>query len=323
VAHLVFQTAFPGDLFLSIPLLKRIKEWDIKTPLVLACRPGLGEFFLEYGLCDEIIKVDKRGEGDSALAQLQAREWDYVFVPHESVRTALWMRRLRAKHKVGFRKWWNGWIYDRRVVKPADFPDALRQLSLLTAVDSRLAEMFGDEDVQGLRNLAEQNNVDFSSPKIPEWASMNVIPSRSWGPYGAQKIREPQCAGATRAGAGEKSEKLIFLAPGSVWATKRWTLKGYTELARMLVERGYQVELVGSPAERALCEEIARAVPQAKNRAGQTTMTDLVKRCHARGKRRGITDGCDLWTYRFAPGFSSLAKSGDRRAERIEVPAVW
>lgn len=249
--------------------------------MVLACRPGLGEFFLEYGLCDEIVKVDKRTEGGGAdaLKQLAQREWDYIFVPHESVRTALWMRKLRAKHKVAFHKWWNGWIYDKRVVKPKDFPDALRQLSLLTAVDSRLAEMFGEEEVQSLRNSSEQNTVDFDEPKIPEWASMNVIPHDSWGPYGARKLRD-RAAGAVSRRSDPQSDKgkLIFLAPGSVWNTKRWTKKGYTELAAMLVKRGYEVELVGSPAERELCEEITKAVPQAKNRAGLTTMSDLVKR---------------------------------------------
>ncbi len=233
--------------------MKRIKEWDSKTPLVLVCRPGLGEFFLEYGLADEVIAVDKRKDGDRALKELARHEWDTVFVPHMSVRTALWIWRLRAKTKVGFKTWWNFFAFDKRVVKPMDFPDALRQLSLLTAVDSRFAEMFGGEDVQALRNLDDQNFVSFTEPFIPEWASMRVIPARS-------------------------SEKLVFLAPGSVWNTKRWTAGGYTDLAKLLIERGYEVELVGSPAERALCEEIAARVPGVRNRAGQTTMSDLVKR---------------------------------------------
>lgn len=221
--------------------------------MVLACRPGLGEFFLEYGLADEVIAIDKRKDGNSGLKDLAKREWDTVFVPHQSFRTALWVSRLKAKQKVGFRKWWNGWAFNKRVEKPMDFPDALRQLSLLTAVDSRFAEMFGDEDIPLLRNVDEQRPVDFRTPKIPEWASMKVIPCRPVG-------------------------KLIFLAPGSVWNTKRWTAQGYTDLAKLLLMKGYDVELVGSPAERALCEEIAAKVPGVQNRAGQTTMSDLVKR---------------------------------------------
>jgi len=258
VAHLVFQTAFPGDLFLSIPLLKRIKEWDIKTPVVLACRPGLGDFFKTYGLADEVITIDKKSteKASLALAELKSRSWDTVFVPHESVRTALWMWRLRAKRKVAFRLWWNGPFYDTRVLKPADFPDALRQLSLLARVDSRLAEMFGSSEMQELRSPSAQSSpFDFRVPQIPEWAGMQVIPHRPEG-------------------------KRIFFAPGSVWATKRWTARGYEDLARLLIARGFDIELVGSADERELCEQIAARVnsPRIKNRAGLTSLSELVEK---------------------------------------------
>lgn len=219
----------------------------------MACRPGLGEFFLEYGLADEVIAIDKRKDGNAGVAELAKREWDTVFVPHQSFRTALWVAKLKAKQKVGFKKWWNFWAFNKRVEKPMFLPDALRQLSLLTAVDSRFAEMFGSDEVQELRNLETQTNVDFNDPKIPEWASMKVIPHAP-------------------------KENVIFLAPGSVWNTKKWTAQGYTDLANQLMKQGYKVELVGSPAERALCEEIAAKAPGVANRAGQTTMSDLVKR---------------------------------------------
>ncbi len=262
MAHLVFQTAFPGDLFLSIPLMKRIKEWDPDTPVVLACRPGLGEFFIKFGLADEIIPIDKKNKSESATAlkKLSERKWDVIFVPHESPRTALWMLRLKAKHKVAFRNWWNGLIYDKRVTKPVAFPDALRQLSLLTPLDFKLAESFCSEEVQELRNPQGRTPeiLEFSQPAIPEWASMQV---------------------AAHIG----GRNVIFMAPGSVWATKRWTPRGYTELACLLLARGYEIELVGSKGEKALCEEIERAVLQdnpgakIKTTSGKTSLSDLVE----------------------------------------------
>lgn len=275
MAHLVFQTAFPGDLFLSIPLIKRIREWDPDSELVLACRPGLGDFFLQFGLVDRVIAINKRAEdgGASALRELRSVEWDHVFCPHESVRTALWMLRLRARVKVGFARWWNRFVFGKRVVKPMMLPDALRQLSLMTAVDARFAETFSSEDVFELRNLESGvSPVDYRSPAIPSWASMQILDHRPAG-------------------------KKVFLAPGSVWATKRWTTQGYEELARLLLKRGYDVELVGSKDERALCDEIASrisvvpgsvarggpaagaGVPAGKltNRAGETSLADLAR----------------------------------------------
>lgn len=264
MAHLVFQTAFPGDLFLSIPLMKRIKEWDPDARVVLACRPGLGEFFKKFGLADEIVAIDKKKpqERARALEILKKENWNVVFVPHESPRTALMMRKLKAKHKVAFKNWWNWLVYDKRVTKPQDLPDALRQLSLLAPMDSRLAENFSSEEVLALKNLQTRTPemVDYSKPQIPEFASMQVAQHKG-------------------------GRNVIFMAPGSTWNTKRWTPKGYIELSRMLIAKGYEIELVGSKAERELCDEVQRAVllnakPGAKitNEAGNTSLADLVEK---------------------------------------------
>jgi heptosyltransferase-2 len=279
VAHLVFQTAYPGDLFLSIPLLKSIKDWDPQSAIVLACRPGLGEFFKKSGLVSEVIEVDKKNVAGrrAALAALRAQTWDYIFVPHESVRTALWMTRLRARlGKVGFAKWWNHGFFSKRVVKPMAFPDALRQLSLLTAVDGGLAERFGMEEIQafggedvagaqGQSSAGKSQSAgsgpsatltDFRQPVIPVWSSMQVKAHRTVSADGVRRV---------------------FLAPGSVWNTKRWTMEGYEAVARQLQARGFLVELVGSSAERAICDAIAAKVPGVVNRAGQTSLSDLVE----------------------------------------------
>jgi heptosyltransferase-2 len=49
----------------------------------------------------------------------------------------------------------------------------------------------------------------------------------------------------------------VALAPGSVGVSKRWTY--YPEAARLLVERGLDVWVVGGPAEKGLAQEIVAA----------------------------------------------------------------
>jgi heptosyltransferase II len=49
----------------------------------------------------------------------------------------------------------------------------------------------------------------------------------------------------------------IALGPGSVGASKRWTY--YPEAARLLVERGFDVWVIGGPGEKALAQEIVAA----------------------------------------------------------------
>lgn len=250
MAHLVFQTAFPGDVFLSIPLLKRLRIWNPENSITLACRPGLGDFFLQKGLVDQVIALDKKS--GAGREKLKAQNWDLIIAPHESVRTALWVRGLQAKTKIGFKKWWNYGIFDLRVTKPALYPDALRQLSLLTPIDSHLADLFAEEDFARLQSPATQESpLWFKKLNIPEWASMKVME------------RKPEA-------------RKIFLAPGSVWATKRWTEVGYGNLAEILSKRGYRVELVGSAAEKEICDRIAAKVPRVVNRAGQTSLAELV-----------------------------------------------
>ncbi|MBX3022099.1 MAG: glycosyltransferase family 9 protein [Bdellovibrionales bacterium] len=262
MAHLVFQTAFPGDVFLSIPLIKRLRAFDPGTPIVLACRPGLGDFFLLNGLVDEVIAIDKRSRTGRAQARqrLQREEWDLVLVPHSSVRTALWMWGVRARRgRVSFRKWWNAPFFDKRVVRPDHLPDALRQMSLLAPIDNRVAEWFATPEVHDLANPIAQQSLSLRQPLIPDWASMELG-------YG---------------GPMAENDRTVFLAPGSVWATKRWTPEGFEDLARILLERGYEVELVGSQGEKALCDQIASHVKGVKNSAGQTSLTQLVSRFSA------------------------------------------
>jgi len=56
---------------------------------------------------------------------------------------------------------------------------------------------------------------------------------------------------------GLRAGPVVALAPGSVGASKRWTY--YPQVARLLVEHGFAVWVVGGPAEKALATEIVAA----------------------------------------------------------------
>jgi heptosyltransferase-2 len=73
---------------------------------------------------------------------------------------------------------------------------------------------------------------------------------------------------------------LVALAPGSVWATKRWPY--FADVAR---ELGHETQIVvlGSPDDQALAKEVARAGGKsAINAAGQLSLlgsAELIRRC--------------------------------------------
>lgn len=199
-----------------------------------------------------MIEVKKRDDASTkkALAELRSQQWARVFSPHESFRTALWVRSFKVREfSVGFKKWWNGWAFTKRVAKPAFLPDALRQLSLLKTVNPRF-ELEWNRDVdESLLNSTVRTDVQLTA-KIPEWSKMTL-----------------------RSHLG--SENKIFIAPGSVWPTKMWTKEGFRDLAKSLSRRGFQVVMVGAPSERELCESIAREAG-VESLAGKTSIPELI-----------------------------------------------
>ena len=275
--HLIVQTAFLGDLLLGIPLFKTLRHMLPRDKFVLLCRKGLGEFFLKSGLVDEVVEVDKKNKlsWKEAAQNLRAREFGLVISPHLSFRTALFVWGLKAKRKFGYARFFNFFIFNERVSRPMALPEALRQLALLVPLNqiwkSRLAEF---EDIQAARG-GQGKNGDLVA--VPEWADMSIARLiqlkknfRSTGSLQAAQLESTRAIVA-RLGISTK-DKIAFLAPGSVWATKMWTTDGYAGVARDLLNKGYRVLVMGTPEEREICESVVSQAPGAASVAGETTL---------------------------------------------------
>src|SRR5262249_60250635 len=81
------------------------------------------------------------------------------------------------------------------------------------------------------------------------------------GAAGPPRLHVPvQAAAAARAGAlvPEGRGPLIGLAPGSVWATKRWRPEGFAAVLRAFREQGAGVVVLGAPEERVIAEDGVR-----------------------------------------------------------------
>lgn len=64
---------------------------------------------------------------------------------------------------------------------------------------------------------------------------------------------------------------VIFVPGGSAHRPeKRWPVERYSELARILYSRGFDVVIIGGPAESELAHTIQRAVPRARDLTGRT-----------------------------------------------------
>ncbi len=256
-ANILVQTAFLGDLLLSIPLMRSLRSLWPEQKLFLVCRKGLGEFFLKTQLVDQVFEISK-GKGDSyqeVLESLRAEKIERVFAPHESLRTALFVRKIQAQEKVSFAKLWNVFFYNSRIYKNKKLPEALRQLSLLQNFDANLflkIEKYPDEE--GARSV------------VPVWASMSLRE------FYQRHSKEIDAVFAKLQLSVENKKKTVALFPGSVWETKRWTKEGFVQVGCELRERGWQALIMGGPGEEELCSEVAAMIPGAKNICGKTSI---------------------------------------------------
>jgi heptosyltransferase II len=242
---LVFQTAYLGDAVLSVPLLRSLKSKFPGAQIAFVCRKGVGALFTSSGVADVVIEVDKSDKSSlkNAFSETKNFKADLIISAHRSFRTALWVWRLRAPVRLGFRDSWSFFAYTKRVKRPDRTHDVLRQLSLLEALGEKIP---APENLIDWMRLSEESEFSLKIQFPPN--------SKFEGDQGA-----------------------VVIAPGSQWNTKRWTLSGYSELARRFLAENRRVVLAGTADEKALCDEIVRAAPGAMNMAGQTSILELAQ----------------------------------------------
>lgn len=247
--HLVIQTAFIGDLFLSIPTLQRIKSLYPEDKIILICKKGLKDFFLQTGLVDTAFEVVKN-ESESyrkVVEDCRSYQIENIFCLHRSFRSGYLSHQLRAKNKYGFKTWFSFLFFDKAIGYVKKWPDVVRQISLLSLVDSQLKEIISEKDWNFLNH--PHNGTCFH--QIPEvFKFKSLLPEVEIKP------------------------KKVALFPGSVWATKKWSSQGYAYVATQLLNLGYEVFVLGGPDDVKDSEEIKQREPRVQNLTGQMKLLD-------------------------------------------------
>jgi heptosyltransferase-2 len=218
------------------------------SELTLLCRKGVGEIFRELNISD-VVELDKKNQTEfsKTILTLKKNSYDLLICPHESYRSAFISLKVKAKIKIGFKKWWNFFVFNKSVLRNMKLPEALRQLSLLQ----------WDREAQSAISDYLKNN------KIPVVAHMGL----------KEKILKHQRYSEILK-KFNLSEQPIFLSPGSVWNTKRWTMEGFEKVAEKLSPS--PIVFIGSSDEKKLCFEISSHVKGSLNLAGETSLFELL-----------------------------------------------
>ncbi len=226
----VLQTSFLGDMILTTPLISRL---GAAGPVHVVATPANAAVLANHPAVSSVIVYDKR-QADAGVAGLRrvaavlrATGATTAYMAQGSWRTAV-LARLAGVPSVGFDRSAGRWLYSRRVQYRSDWHHAQRLWAL--ANDPRRAE-----------------------PAVPEQLRPSLYP-------GADHVaRVTALLEAAGVGVGEP---LIALAPGSVWATKRWP--SYNALAGELVARipNCRVVVLGAAGDAPLAAAIGEAVKQ-------------------------------------------------------------
>jgi heptosyltransferase II len=273
--HLIVQTAFLGDVLLGIPLFKALRAESPNHKLVLLCRKGVGLFFIETGLVDEIIEIDKKDKSTwkQAYKKVENQKFDLVICPHESFRSARFVSKVSANEKIGFKRFFNFFIFTRRIERPMEAPEALRQLALLATVSPKWRDVI--ENFVSKQAARGGQALDGGLVPVPDEATMQVpslIAIRKAKAEGKEDL--PNLSPLLETVANTR-EPIVVLAPGSVWRTKQWTKEGFIQAGQEYsLKYGALIVIMGAKDERALCEEIAAAIPNSLSLAGRTSLLE-------------------------------------------------
>ena len=224
---LVVQTAFLGDLVLTLPLIQAIKDTLPAARVWALVIPDTAEILTNHPATDGYFVYDKRGiqRGFWAFRQMVRRvrkgRFDLAVIPHRSFRSALLVFLAGIPQRVGFRASAGFYLFNRHVPRRHEVHEVERNLDLWRALGFRF---------------------QLRPPRI--------YPRD-------EDLREAQEFLARQGISG--GQTVVGVAPGSVWPTKRWLPEGFARVIRELREkRGVEVILLGGSADRELCRQIAQ-----------------------------------------------------------------
>ncbi|MCB0323991.1 MAG: lipopolysaccharide heptosyltransferase II [Bdellovibrionales bacterium] len=221
---LLVQTGFLGDVVLSLPVVDALAELYPRSELFFLTTPGAAGLLRSHPKISQVLTYDKRG-ADAGLGglrrmalKLQQLSISQAFSLHKSHRTALLLAFARIPRRYGFAEAAAPWLYHQTAHRTDLSHEVLRNLALL--------RVLGRE---------------------PTATSRIVLPLDEATMHRAAELLLQ---------AGER--RVVGIAPGSVWPTKRWTTDGFAAVAAGLSRRGYAVALIGGPEDAAIGAEIER-----------------------------------------------------------------
>lgn len=225
---LIIQTAFIGDVVLSISLVKILKECQKDIEIDFFCIQETANLLNGNSLINEIIVYDKKGtdKGFTGLIKIikkiRDRKYDIVISPHRSYRSALISFFSSSQNRISFDRSSLSFLYTQKVKYQKGVHEIIRNLKLLEPLGIQKAEIVKPD----------------LFPSDVDRTTVDKI-------FKSHGIKE--------------NDRLLVVAPGSIWFTKRFPENKFTKLINYFSEDDVKIALIGSKSDSELCDRIVNA----------------------------------------------------------------
>jgi heptosyltransferase-2 len=246
----IIQTAFIGDVALSLYLAEAVRHLHPAAQIGFLTTPVSAALVGCAMAVNDVMQFDKRRSqsglrGILAVARMLG-EYDCILSAHRSVRTGLAVGLACPSFSVGFQTAGGtvlgGLLYKARVADRRELHEAERVVELLRAFD---------DAPDGIFHRAPQPRIHI--PEAAQNAASALLQQHGIRP----------------------DTPFVAIAPGSVWATKRWREEHFMTLLHTLHERGQQTLLVGGADDAPLCERLSNAA-FTPSLAGKTSLPEMM-----------------------------------------------
>lgn len=249
---LVFQTAFLGDVILTLPMIQVLKRSFPHAAIDVVTTPAAAPL-LRHPAIDAVITYDKRRtqsglRGILSLSRhLRSQHYDIAILPHRSLRSALVVALGRIPVRIGFSTSSGRFLLNHVVSYDASRHEIERNLDLLAPLKIAVPA----------RELPALHPDDAARQTVRKFLFEREITD---------------------------DQTLIAIAPGSVWNTKRWLAERYADLSSMLAHSGYEVIIIGGKEDAELGRAIVEAAKHKRihDATGRMTLPEsaaMIGRC--------------------------------------------
>ena len=217
---LIIHTAFIGDIVLSTPMIKRIKDLYPDSKITFVTTPVGATILRNNSDISEVIEYDKRGihSGIKGIWNLGKRlryeNFNLVLTPHRYLRSSILSWLSRSPQRVGYNIASGAFLFNKKIKYNKKLHEVEKLLSFLGDVPKNSQDLYpidlypSEKDKEKIQKIWDQNNL--------------------------------------------KNEKVIAIAPGSKWFTKKWPLEYFNEVIELLHNDGYKLLVVGGKDEMLL-----------------------------------------------------------------------